>query len=161
MTDPLSLSEKDAEAYRAQMEQLELAARNYGLPLHTGNLCEAEQLMAEYSLEWVLEAIRRAGSGKEQTWRYVRGILSSWKSEGGIDHGRPAARPGANPAARETRQQQYNQRAYDDEPSEMPEWLKARLYGSTAAEDTESAGAGQGAAEEFTDEHRADVLQRV
>ena len=44
-------------------------------------------LTEEYSVEWVIEALKRAADRGKKTLAYVRGILSSWKEKGAIDDG--------------------------------------------------------------------------
>lgn len=53
-----------------------------GIDLEKANL-----LVADYSAEWVLEAIRRASNAPKDAWcwRYIEGILRSWKKNGGVD----------------------------------------------------------------------------
>lgn len=65
--------------------QIEAAAQSYGLPCKEGQMLKARDLTRDYSLPWLLRAIQTAGGGKEQTWRYVEGILRSWKQQGGPD----------------------------------------------------------------------------
>lgn len=61
----------------------------------------ANRLVADYSSEWVLEAISRASNAPKDAWcwRYIEGILRSWKTSGGIDNGKPQkqAPSGLNP----------------------------------------------------------------
>ena len=51
------------------------------------DLEKANLLAADYTAEWVLEAIRRASNGPKDAWcwRYIEGILRKWKQSGGID----------------------------------------------------------------------------
>ena len=51
------------------------------------DLEKANLLAADYTAEWVLEAIRRASNGPKDAWcwRYIEGILRSWKKNGGVD----------------------------------------------------------------------------
>ena len=51
------------------------------------DLEKANLLAADYTAEWVLEAIRRASNGPKDAWcwRYIEGILRSWKKSGGMD----------------------------------------------------------------------------
>lgn len=48
---------------------------------------KANRLVADYTAEWVLEAITRASSAPQSAWcwRYVEAILRKWKQSGGID----------------------------------------------------------------------------
>ena len=48
----------------------------------------AKGLMEEYTLDWLLEAMRRAAEGQAscRSWRYIRAILKAWRAKGGIDH---------------------------------------------------------------------------
>ena len=109
--DPLALSgDEIAEALR-QVEQIEDAARAYGLPCAEGHLIRARELARHYTLPWLLRAIQTAGNGKEQTWRYVEGILRRYAQGGGPDAPRPArAAPGKTVSA-----QSYAQRPYSEQ----------------------------------------------
>lgn len=51
------------------------------------DLEKANLLAADYTAEWVLEAIHRASNGPKDAWcwRYIEGILRKWKQSGGID----------------------------------------------------------------------------
>lgn len=91
--------------------QIEEAAASWGLPHHEGNMIEARDMAREYSLDWLLRAIQTAGKGKEQTWRYVRGILRSWKENGGPD----APRKQQASPAKVVSAQQYQQREYTED----------------------------------------------
>ena len=59
-----------------------------GIGLKGGKAIEqANKLAADYSAEWLLEAINRAAQAPQTAWcwRYIEGILRSWKQKGGID----------------------------------------------------------------------------
>lgn len=59
-----------------------------GIGLKGGKAIEkANSLAADYSAEWLLEAINRAAQAPKDAWcwRYIEGILRSWKKKGGID----------------------------------------------------------------------------
>lgn len=59
-----------------------------GIGLKGGKAIEnANRLAADYTAEWLLEAINRAAQGPKDAWcwRYIEGILRSWKQKGGID----------------------------------------------------------------------------
>ena len=81
---------------------------------------KAVTFMADYSPEWVLEAVRRASGGtrEQRCWRYVGGILRRWREAGGIDSenrpetARPVTRSGT---PRLVTAQQYAQRQYTAE----------------------------------------------
>ena len=90
--------------------QIEDSCKDWGLPYNPGNMIHARDLAREYSLDWLLEAIKRAGLGKSQTWAYVDGILRSFRQRGGIDE------PGTGKAVGKTvSAQQYGQRQYTEE----------------------------------------------
>lgn len=69
-----------------RLDQVFEAAASIGLSKGM-DLEKANLLAADYSAEWVLEAIRRASNGPKDAWcwRYIEGILRSWKKAGGID----------------------------------------------------------------------------
>ena len=83
---------------------------------------KAVTFMADYSPEWVLEAVRRASGGtrEQRCWRYVGGILRRWKAAGGMDEAQrpqPAqtARSGTLKPVKLVNAQQYTQREYTSE----------------------------------------------
>lgn len=91
--------------------QIEDAAKRWGLPCQEGHMIHARDLARDYTLPWLLRAIETAGNGKEQTWRYVGGILKSWKDTGGPDAPRKQrSSPGKTVSA-----QNYTQRDYTPE----------------------------------------------
>ena len=105
-----------ADAHNAVFD----AAQRAGFAQTAHDLDKATALMADYSPEWVLEAVNVAADGtKEQrSWRYVEGILKRWKLRGGIDKeprpetARPVTRSGT---PRLVTAQQYTQRQYTAE----------------------------------------------
>lgn len=59
-----------------------------GIGLKGGKAIEqANRLAADYSAQWLLEAINRAALAPRDawSWRYIEGILRSWKKNGGMD----------------------------------------------------------------------------
>jgi hypothetical protein len=93
--------------------KIEDASKAWGLPCNEGNMIKARDWAREYSLDWLLRAIETAGNGKEQTWRYVGGILKSWKENGGPD----APRKQRASPAKVVSEQRYTQREY--KPGEL------------------------------------------
>ena len=93
--------------------KIEDASKAWGLPCNEGNMIKARDWAREYSLDWLLRAIETAGNGKEQTWRYVGGILKSWKENGGPD----APRKQRASPVKVVSAQQYTQRQY--QPGEL------------------------------------------
>jgi hypothetical protein len=91
--------------------KIENASKAWGLPCNEGNMIKARDWAREYSLDWLLRAIETAGNGKEQTWRYVGGILKSWKENGGPD----APRKQRASPAKVVSAQQYTQRQYTED----------------------------------------------
>lgn len=81
------ISEEEVQRYRESITAIENAAKGIGLPFAAADCMMADQLMAEYSAEWVLAAIKRA-QDRKRTWGMVKGILQSWKKKGGIDDAR-------------------------------------------------------------------------
>ena len=109
--DPLALSDAEIEEMLSRDRQIEDAARAFGLPCAEGHLIRARELARQYTLPWLLRAIQTAGAGKEQTWRYVEGILRRYAQGGGPDAPRPArAAPGKTVSA-----QSYAQRPYSEQ----------------------------------------------
>lgn len=104
------LSESEISAALERDRQIEEAAAAWGLPCREGNMIEARRLASTYSLAWMVEAIEVAGNGKEQTWRYVRGILESWKANGGPEQDKRRARS----TTRRVSAQDYTQRDYTE-----------------------------------------------
>lgn len=105
------LSDAEISEALARDRKIEDAARAWGLPCNEGNMIKARDMALEYTLEWLLRAIETAGNGKEQTWRYVAGILKSWKENGGPD----APRKQTAKPAKVVSAQQYTQRQYSEE----------------------------------------------
>lgn len=95
----------------ARDRQIEDASHRWGLPCNEGHMIQARDWAREYTLEWLLRAIETAGGGKEQTWRYVHGILRSWKENGGPD----APRKQQASPAKTVSAQQYQQREYTED----------------------------------------------
>lgn len=82
---PFGLTDEEIRKSLDQDAAIEDAAQSYGLPCYEGNMITARELARQYSLEWLIEAIKRAGEGKSQTWNYVRGILQNWADQGYMD----------------------------------------------------------------------------
>lgn len=98
------------------------AAQRAGFPMTAADMDKAVAFMADYSPEWVLEAVRRASGGtrEQRCWRYVGGILRRWKAAGGMDEAQrpqPAqtARSGTLKPVKRVNAQQYTQREYTSE----------------------------------------------
>jgi hypothetical protein len=106
--NPFTVSEHELAEALERDRQIEDASRAWGLPCNEGNMIKARDMAREYTLEWLLRAIETAGNGKEQTWRYVAGILKSWKDNGGPD----APRKQTAKPAKVVSAQQYAQRQY-------------------------------------------------
>jgi DnaD/phage-associated family protein len=83
----LTESEQDAEgqSYRDNMAAIEAKAISMKMPFGDTDRAIAESYMADYSAEWVLEAMSRAVKGPARTWAYIEAILKRWKAGGGID----------------------------------------------------------------------------
>lgn len=110
----------ELDTVRQQQEAVFDAAQRAGFPMTAADMDKAVTFMADYSPEWVLEAVRRASGGtrEQRCWRYVGGILRRWREAGGIDsENRPeAARPlTRNGTPRMVTAQQYTQRQYTTE----------------------------------------------
>lgn len=103
------LGEGEISASLARDREIEDACKDWGLPCNPGNMIHARDLARDYGMEWLLEAIKRAGNGKSQTWAYVDGILRSFRQKGGMDE------PGSGKAVGKTvSAQQYGQRQYTE-----------------------------------------------
>lgn len=105
------LSESEAQEALDRDKQIEDAARTWGLPCNEGHMLKARDLAQTYSMPWLLRAIETAGNGKEQTWRYVSGILKSWQDNGGPD----APKKQRAAPAKTVSAQQYGQRHYTED----------------------------------------------
>ena len=72
------------------LDRVYQAAEGIGLS-GTSALQHADRLAADYTADWVLEAIRRASNAPKDawSWRYIEAILRSWKKKGGIDSEAP------------------------------------------------------------------------
>lgn len=82
--EPFALTDAEVDAYRENLAAIEDTARSIGLPFEPGDIRMVDSLMADYTPEWVLEAVRRT-QYRKRTWGVVRGILQSWKAKGAID----------------------------------------------------------------------------
>lgn len=106
----------DAEAFalQAAMDDVLTAAANIGIPQNASDIDEANALIADYSAPWVLEAVRRAGKGPANVhcWRYVRGTLRNWRNRGGIDEEGATAQTAQGD--RETREEQERKRREEE-----------------------------------------------
>lgn len=85
--DLLTVPDEEAQAYRDNLAAIEDAAKGIGLPFASSDFLMVEQLIADYSAEWVLAAINRA-QDRDRKWGVVKGILRSWKLQGKIDDGK-------------------------------------------------------------------------
>lgn len=72
---PFDLTEEDIRRSMDMDEAIETTARRNGFRLHEAGMLKARDLAATYGLDKLLEAIKIAGLGASQTWRYVEGIL--------------------------------------------------------------------------------------
>lgn len=114
-------TEDEIKQHREDLGAVEDYARLYGLPVNIGNLQTAEELIAAYGADWVIQAIQTAGNGKEQTWRYVRGILEKAKRDGGFK------KPAEKKPTRTVNGQDYEQRDYSGKKAAMPDWMIAGM----------------------------------
>lgn len=80
------------------ISEIEAAACGVGLPFDGVHYEEANLLLADYPLEWVLAAIKRIADrpAAKKSWGYLKGILRDFKAKGGIDD---ASRPARNDQA--------------------------------------------------------------
>lgn len=109
--NPFTVSDDEVVDFLERDRQIEEAARRWGLPWNEGSMIQARDWARDFTLEWLLRAIETSGKGKEQTWRYVAGILKSWKENGGPD----APRKQRASPAKVVSAQQYTQRDYTEE----------------------------------------------
>jgi hypothetical protein len=118
--NPFTVSDEELAEALERDRKIEDASRAWGLPCNEGNMIKARDMARVYSLEWLLRAIETAGSGKEQTWRYVGGILKSWKENGGPDAPRKQrARPAKVVSAQQYQQRNYTESELDSVTAEM------------------------------------------
>ncbi len=73
------------EAPQALSRKVFYAATSCGLPLCPVHMQMARDLTREFGEPWLLEAIRRTADSSAQNWGYVKGILRSWREQGGMD----------------------------------------------------------------------------
>ena len=77
------VSEEELEALRQQrtteIPAIEQLMRDCGAVFAPADEDIARELLAEYSCETILRAIRAAKEGGKVNWRYIRGILKNWK----------------------------------------------------------------------------------
>ena len=86
------VSEEELEALRQQrtteIPAIEQLMRDCGAVFAPADEDIARELLAEYSCETILRAIRAAKEGGKVIWRYIRGILRNWKESEQRDGGR-------------------------------------------------------------------------
>lgn len=78
----------DDEIYRISETMNAAFDAAEGIGLKGGKAVEnANRLAADYSAHWLLEAINRTALAPKDAWcwRYIEGILRSWKKAGGMD----------------------------------------------------------------------------
>jgi len=77
---------EELEAIQKALDAIFDAAATIGLST-SRDLDRANALVADYSAEWVLEAINRAVDAppSARCWRYIDGTLKNWRAAGGID----------------------------------------------------------------------------
>ena len=95
------VSEEELEALRWQrtteIPAIEQLMRDCGAVFAPADEDIARELLAEYSCETILRAIRAAKEGGKVIWRYIRGILRNWKESEQRDGGRNSGK-GRGPA---------------------------------------------------------------
>ena len=95
------VSEAELEKVRWQrtteIPAIERLMRDCGAVFAPADEDIARELLAEYSCETILRAIRAAKEGGKVTWRYIRGILRNWKESEQRDGGRNSGK-GRGPA---------------------------------------------------------------
>lgn len=82
---PFGLTQEDITRSMERMSRIEDAVLSLGLPFKEADIQRAEKLAAEYSDDWLLQAIDRTGLRERRSWGTIIGILRSWKERGGID----------------------------------------------------------------------------
>ncbi len=124
---PSLITDKEAYENAADLETVFAHARLIGIPDTYADRIKSDTLVSEYSADWLTEAIQRAGNGPQsaRSWRYIEGILRSWRKNGGIDSNKPPDKPKGKTVI----EQQYNQRDYSNQetgltPEEIAEALK-------------------------------------
>ena len=95
------VSQEELETLRKQrtteIPAIEQLMRDCGAVFAPADEDIARELLAEYSCETILRAIRAAKEGGKVTWRYIRGILRNWKESEQRDGGRNSGK-GRGPA---------------------------------------------------------------
>lgn len=81
------LTDEDAASLADGLNAVLDMAAAIGIPQTSRDLERGNELVAQYTAPWVLEALHRAGdtSADKRCWRYVAGILKKWRDSGGID----------------------------------------------------------------------------
>lgn len=91
---PFGLTADEVANSMLAMKQVEDAAKSIGLPFALRDAQRAEQLIGEYGLDWLLQAIERTSFRERRSWGTVMAILRSWQEKGGIDDVIPESRDG-------------------------------------------------------------------
>lgn len=80
IADEFGITDEEVERHRKTMDEIESVAKDFGLSTSLGSLRFAMQLVTDYGLETVKEAIEQCIDVPK--WNYVAGILRVSKSEG-------------------------------------------------------------------------------
>lgn len=80
IADEFGITDDEVERHRKTMDEIESVAKDFGLSTSLGSLRFAMQLVTDYGLEAVKEAIEQCIDVPK--WNYVAGILRNSKSEG-------------------------------------------------------------------------------
>lgn len=80
----LGITESDVAETMERRNTIEYEARQSGLPVNPRAMQMAENWAAEYSVEWLIRAIRQAAL-TAPNWQYVQGILRGWKERGSCE----------------------------------------------------------------------------
>ena len=77
---PFGITEAEIQDSMEKETEIEHAAREYGLPASVGALRRAQELADEYGHDKLIDAVKKAGLGRCQSWAYVEGILRNEKA---------------------------------------------------------------------------------
>lgn len=80
--DDFGVTDAAADSYRENFLRVQDEAARFGLNTSPGAMDVAMELVSEYGVEWVLEAIRIAVDTPK--WKYVKGVLRRAREQGAM-----------------------------------------------------------------------------
>lgn len=112
IADEFGITDEEVERHRKTMDEIESVARDFGLSTSLGSLRFAMQLVTDYGLETVKEAIEQCIDVPK--WNYVAAVLRNAQSEG--------RKPGDAPKKAEKKSKWFEDRDVEAEKKAAQKW---------------------------------------